>query len=82
MMHILCDVPGVWAGFTRFDADPDPVHWTPPRHETFMIIDGSVRIEIAGRRDDRAGAWWGRIAPRRHGDHLAHHGSLPASSGS
>ncbi len=48
LMHILCDVPDAWAGFTRFDTDPEPVSWTPPRHETFMIIQGAVRIEIAG----------------------------------
>ena len=48
LMHILCDVPGVWAGFTRFDTTPEPVPWIPPQRETFMILEGAVRIEIAG----------------------------------
>jgi uncharacterized cupin superfamily protein len=48
LMHVLCDEPGLQAGFTRYDAPPAPVHWTPPQHETFMILEGSARIEIAG----------------------------------
>ncbi len=48
LMHILCDIPGLWAGFTRFDEDPPPVSWTPPQRETFMVLEGAVRIEIAG----------------------------------
>ena len=48
LMHILCDVPGVWAGFTRYDTVPAPVRWTPPQRETFMILEGAARIEIAG----------------------------------
>ena len=47
LMHILCDVPGVWAGFTRYDTAPAPVAWTPPHRETFMILEGAVRIDIA-----------------------------------
>ncbi|MEO8251706.1 MAG: cupin domain-containing protein [Chloroflexota bacterium] len=50
LMNILCDVPGTWAGFTRFDTDPEPVPWTPPRRESFVILLGSVRIEVAGER--------------------------------
>lgn len=45
-MHVLCETPDAWAGFTRYDSDPDPVHWTPPQHETFMVIEGAARIEI------------------------------------
>ncbi len=48
LMNILCDVPGTWAGFTRFDSDPEPVAWTPPRRESFVILQGAVRIEVAG----------------------------------
>ena len=48
LMHILCDLPGLWAGFTRFDESPPPVSWTPFQHETFMVLEGAVRIEIAG----------------------------------
>jgi len=48
LMHILCDVSGVQAGFTRYDSSPAPVPWTPPVRETFMIIEGAARIEISG----------------------------------
>jgi ethanolamine utilization protein EutQ (cupin superfamily) len=48
LMHILCEVPGVWAGFTRYDTAPAPVAWTPPQRETFMVLEGAVRIEVAG----------------------------------
>ena len=48
LMHILCDMPGLWAGFTRFDENPPPVSWTPPQRETFMVLEGAARIEIAG----------------------------------
>jgi ethanolamine utilization protein EutQ (cupin superfamily) len=48
LMHILCDVPGVLAGFTRYDTAPAPVAWTPPQRETFIVLEGAARIEIAG----------------------------------
>lgn len=48
LLHMLCDVPGVQAGFTRFDTVPEPVRWTPPQRETFVILEGAVRIEISG----------------------------------
>lgn len=48
LMQVLCDLPGLQAGFTRYDTVPAPVRWTPPQRETFMILDGAARIEIAG----------------------------------
>ena len=48
LMNILCEVPGAWAGFTRYDITPEPVHWTPPQREAFVILQGAVRIEISG----------------------------------
>lgn len=48
LTHVLCDVPGAWAGFNRYDTAPAPVAWTPPQRETFMILEGAARIEIAG----------------------------------
>jgi ethanolamine utilization protein EutQ (cupin superfamily) len=48
LMHILCEVPRLWAGFTRYDIAPAPVAWTPPQRETFMILEGAARIVIAG----------------------------------
>jgi uncharacterized cupin superfamily protein len=48
LMHVLCDLPELQAGFTWYDTAPAPVSWTPPQRETFMIIEGAARIEIAG----------------------------------
>lgn len=48
LMHILCDLPGYQAGFTRYDIAPAPVSWTPPQRETFIIVEGAARIEISG----------------------------------
>jgi hypothetical protein len=48
LMHILCDLPGYQAGFTRYDIAPAPVSWTPPQRESFVILEGAARIEIAG----------------------------------
>jgi mannose-6-phosphate isomerase-like protein (cupin superfamily) len=48
LMHVLCDLPGYQAGFTRYDTAPPPIHWTPETRETFIILEGSARIEIAG----------------------------------
>ncbi|MEO8252351.1 MAG: cupin domain-containing protein [Chloroflexota bacterium] len=50
LMNILCEVPGTWAGFTRYDVAPEPVSWTPPGRESFVILQGAVRIEVAGGR--------------------------------
>lgn len=47
-MHELVHADGVWAGMTRFDDVDGPVPWTPERREVALILDGSVRIEIAG----------------------------------
>jgi uncharacterized cupin superfamily protein len=38
---------GVWAGLTRFTEVDGPVPWTPERGEIAVILEGSVRIEIA-----------------------------------
>jgi hypothetical protein len=38
---------GVWAGLTRFSGVDGPVPWTPERREVVLILEGSVRIEIA-----------------------------------
>jgi len=46
--HVLCSSDGVEAGLTRFLTDPGPVAWTPNVREVIHILEGSVRIEIAG----------------------------------
>jgi uncharacterized cupin superfamily protein len=50
LMHVMCDVPGVQAGFTRFDTSPASVSWTPPVHESLVIVQGAARIEFTGGR--------------------------------
>jgi uncharacterized cupin superfamily protein len=47
-MHELVHDDGVWAGLTRFTSVDGPVAWTPEQREVAMILEGSVRIEIAG----------------------------------
>jgi hypothetical protein len=47
LQHILCDLPGYQAGFTRYDVAPPPVSWTPPQRETFIILEGAARIELS-----------------------------------
>jgi uncharacterized cupin superfamily protein len=46
-MHELVHADGVWAGFTRFTSVDGPVTWTPETREVALILEGSVRIEIA-----------------------------------
>lgn len=48
LMHLLCDVPGLEAGLTRFDTSPAPLQYTPEKRETFIILEGRARIDIAG----------------------------------
>jgi uncharacterized cupin superfamily protein len=46
-MHTLVHADGVWAGLTRFTSVKSPVPWTPERREVALILEGSVRIELA-----------------------------------
>jgi len=47
-MHERVHADGLWAGLTRFTSVNGPVPWTPERREVALILEGSVRIEIAG----------------------------------
>jgi uncharacterized cupin superfamily protein len=47
-MHILTRVDGAYAGMTRYRERPEAVAWTQPERETFVILEGSARIEIEG----------------------------------
>ncbi|MEA2522441.1 MAG: EutQ-like cupin domain [Actinomycetota bacterium] len=47
-MQELVHADGVWSGLTRFTSVDGPVPWTPERREVALILEGSVRIEIAG----------------------------------
>ena len=46
-MQELVRADGVWAGLTRFSKVDGPVPWTPERREIAVILEGSVRIELA-----------------------------------
>jgi uncharacterized cupin superfamily protein len=46
-MRELVRADGVWAGLTRFTQVDGPVPWRPERREIALILEGSVRIEIA-----------------------------------
>jgi uncharacterized cupin superfamily protein len=46
-MHELVRADGVWAGVTRFVSVDGPVPWTPEQRDVVMILEGSVRIEMA-----------------------------------
>ena len=47
-MHELVHADGVHAGFSRFTSVDGPVPWIPEQREVALILEGSVRIEIAG----------------------------------
>ena len=47
-MQELVHADGVHAGRTRFTSVDGPVTWTPEDREVALILEGSVRIQIAG----------------------------------
>lgn len=48
-VHALCDADGVQAGLSRMTQAPEkPVPFKSEMRETIIILEGSVRIEIAG----------------------------------
>ena len=47
-VHVLVDADGVQAGLTRFLEADAPVPWTSSAREVFLVLEGSVRIEIEG----------------------------------
>jgi uncharacterized cupin superfamily protein len=47
-VHVLVDSDGVQAGLTRFLHADAPVPWTSSAREVFIVLEGSVRIEIEG----------------------------------
>jgi len=46
-MHALVHADGVEAGLSRFTEVDGPVTWTPEQREVAIILEGSVRIELA-----------------------------------
>ncbi|MGZ8476089.1 MAG: cupin domain-containing protein [Candidatus Limnocylindria bacterium] len=61
LMHLLCDVPGLEAGLTRFDTAPAPLQYTPEKRETFIILEGAARIELGGTTLDLSAGGVGSI---------------------
>ena len=47
-MHELVHSDGVWAGLTRITRSDGPLAWTPEQREVVLVLEGSVRIEVAG----------------------------------
>ena len=46
--HVLVGESDGHAGMTRYTSDPGPIVWAPPVREVLVVLEGSVRIEIAG----------------------------------
>lgn len=46
-MRELGHADGVWAGLTRYTSVDGPVTWTPEQREVAVILEGSVRVEMA-----------------------------------
>jgi uncharacterized cupin superfamily protein len=47
-LHVLIQADDGFAGMTRYRERPDATPWTLPDRETFLILEGSARIEIEG----------------------------------
>lgn len=47
-MHVLVERDGAYAGMSRFRDAANPEPWTLPERETFLVLEGTARIEIAG----------------------------------
>jgi uncharacterized cupin superfamily protein len=47
-MHELVHTDQMWAGLTRIHSVEAPSRWTPPQRETIHVLEGAVRMEIAG----------------------------------
>jgi len=48
-VHVLCDADGVQAGLSRITRKPEkPISFRSEKRETIIVLEGAVRIEIAG----------------------------------
>jgi uncharacterized cupin superfamily protein len=45
--HTLVREPDAYGGMTRYDVAPEPTPWRLPERETFLILEGGARIEVA-----------------------------------
>jgi uncharacterized cupin superfamily protein len=46
-MNVLYRGGGVEAGLSRFSRPAEPIRWTLPAKETFFVLEGAARVEIA-----------------------------------
>lgn len=46
--HVLVRADDAFAGMSRYREVPDAEAWTTQERETFLILEGAARIEIAG----------------------------------
>jgi uncharacterized cupin superfamily protein len=46
--HVLVEGESAYAGLSRFKDVTDVGPWTLPERETFLVLEGAARIEIAG----------------------------------
>ena len=59
-MNVLYRGDGFEAGMSRFEEPVHPIRWKLPAKETFYVLEGAARVEIAGgptlevRRGDMA----------------------------
>ena len=47
-MHVLVEEDDGFVGMTRYDTDPGRIDWTIPNRESFVVLEGTARIEIEG----------------------------------
>jgi len=47
-LHVLLQAEDGFVGMTRYRERPDATPWRLPERETFLILEGSARIEVEG----------------------------------
>jgi uncharacterized cupin superfamily protein len=47
-MNLLYGGDGIEAGISRFSEPIEPIRWTLSAKETFYVLEGAARVEIAG----------------------------------
>ena len=73
--HVLVGEDDGHAGMTRYTTDPGPIVWAPPVREVLVVLEGSVRIEIADGPTLELGV--GDMASLPAGGQVTWHVSVP-----
>lgn len=74
-VHVLVDADGVQVGMSRMTQPVAPIVYTPDRRETLVVLEGSVRIELASGTTLELGA--GGMASIPAGVETTWHLSVP-----